>query len=440
MTDFETKDSGQHQEYDSGMRRDTQEGKPRFALMWTKLQPYAEQMVTRYAALLARGAAKYADRNWEQGDSEVELERAKDSLLRHAAQLVAGETDEDHAAAVWFNTQAIEYFRWRVAEKAKSNTMTFDFKADSAGSHLIELITGGAITLVRGEAVLATLPDCPPPASGFGVPQTVFTPKEEAEIEVASGDHEVRTSEEAPYAVADDSPVVCQYCGDGITDYGDMTDWYSTGHFGGTGAGAFQERVWCVDAPDHKHGPAEQDWSDVLVDARELRPLPDFLNPMLAGPPAPPLAFVDEGAAARKAHQDAINAWHNRPVTDSLAGLPIVTDPAVPPNTILFKGKHARTEPDKTALEHLQAELEPTRPRESISQKVASLVDKAYAGSVGRIEERPVAGGFAMRWINDHDRALGDVRHGPVMDRLFGAPLANLVDLTTLEPPLDRGC
>lgn len=117
MTTFETKDSGQHEQYSSGMRRDTQQGKPRFALMLTELQPYEEQMLTRYANLLARGAVKYDDRNWEEGDSEEELERAKDSLLRHAMQLIAGETDEDHAAAVWFNTQAVEYFRWRIEQK-----------------------------------------------------------------------------------------------------------------------------------------------------------------------------------------------------------------------------------------------------------------------------------------------------------------------------------
>lgn len=113
MTEYITKDSGTHQEYASGMRRDSQDGKPRFDLIRTKLQPYEEQMITRYARLLARGAEKYSARNWEQGFGEEELDRAKASLLRHTEQLIAGETDEDHAAAVWFNTQAIEYFRWR---------------------------------------------------------------------------------------------------------------------------------------------------------------------------------------------------------------------------------------------------------------------------------------------------------------------------------------
>ena len=153
MTEFETKDSGKHEKFGSGMKRDTRDGKPRFALMWTELQPYEQQMVTRYAKLLARGAAKYEDRNWEKGDSKVELE---DSLLRHTAQLVAGETDEDHAAAVWFNTQAIEYFRWRIAEKAKKPKMTLDFNfdADSTGKHILEILTGNRSGMfIRGNVV-----------------------------------------------------------------------------------------------------------------------------------------------------------------------------------------------------------------------------------------------------------------------------------------------
>lgn len=116
MTEFETKDSGERQRWESGMQRDVQVGKPRFALMWTKRQPYEDQMVTRYAKLLARGAEKYDDRNWEEGSGQVELDYAYESLGRHTAQLICGETDEDHAAAVWFNTQLIEYLRWRMAQ------------------------------------------------------------------------------------------------------------------------------------------------------------------------------------------------------------------------------------------------------------------------------------------------------------------------------------
>jgi hypothetical protein len=137
VTEFTTMDSGKHEQYDSGMRRDSQDGKPRFDLIRTKLQPYGDQMITRYAGLLARGAAKYSERNWEDGDSEVELERAKASLLRHVEQLVAGETDEDHAAAVWFNAQAVEYFRWRIEQKKAAQADEVSRRLEFRRNHLV---------------------------------------------------------------------------------------------------------------------------------------------------------------------------------------------------------------------------------------------------------------------------------------------------------------
>jgi hypothetical protein len=153
VTEYTTKDSGQHAQYDSGMRRDSESGKPRFDLIRTKLQPYEEQMIYRYAMLLARGAEKYSARNWEEGDSEEELERAKSSLLRHTEQLIAGETDEDHAAAVWFNTQAIEYFRWRIAQKEGVNDgirhdlyfPALELKLESINKDLVTLLVGRAL-------------------------------------------------------------------------------------------------------------------------------------------------------------------------------------------------------------------------------------------------------------------------------------------------------
>src|SRR5690606_37250001 len=78
---------------------------------------------TRQLESTSSGFQVTSARNWEDGDSEVELDRAKSSLLRHTEQLIAGETDEDHAAAVWFNTQAIEYFRWRIAQKEGGNDL-----------------------------------------------------------------------------------------------------------------------------------------------------------------------------------------------------------------------------------------------------------------------------------------------------------------------------
>ena len=112
--DWQTLDSGQHQSYESGMRRDTQEGKPRFDLVIPELLPYESQMLTRWAALMSRGAEKYGDRNWEKGNGLEELNRAKASAHRHLMQWLCGEEDEDHAAAVFFNIAAAEYFTYRL--------------------------------------------------------------------------------------------------------------------------------------------------------------------------------------------------------------------------------------------------------------------------------------------------------------------------------------
>lgn len=114
MPDFETKDSGVRQPYMSGMVRDTQAGKARFDLMRPKGIPYEEQFFTRVAMLLARGGVKYGFRNWEKANSWEEVDRFEGSAERHMQQYLAGENDEDHAAAVVFNLLAAESTRWKI--------------------------------------------------------------------------------------------------------------------------------------------------------------------------------------------------------------------------------------------------------------------------------------------------------------------------------------
>jgi len=106
---FITKDSGVRQEFDSGMKRDTQEGKPRYDLIMPVGMRYP--LLTRFAELLERGMAKYGYRNWEKADSEEEYIRFKSSAFRHFMQWFQDEGDEDHAAAVWFNIQAAEFLK-----------------------------------------------------------------------------------------------------------------------------------------------------------------------------------------------------------------------------------------------------------------------------------------------------------------------------------------
>lgn len=107
-SEFEVKDSGVRQEYASGMRRDTQEGKPNFLLA------VDGPMFARYAEHMTKGAAKYGARNWQLADSAEELERFKASALRHMMQWLDGNVDEDHAAAVWFNINAAEHVKERL--------------------------------------------------------------------------------------------------------------------------------------------------------------------------------------------------------------------------------------------------------------------------------------------------------------------------------------
>jgi hypothetical protein len=114
---FITKDSGKREEYDSGMRRETQDGKPRFDLLLADGIPFDAQFLTRFAALLERGASKYGEKNWQQANSEEELLRFRASGLRHMFQWMCGEVDEDHAAAVAFNLMAAEYVKWKLANE-----------------------------------------------------------------------------------------------------------------------------------------------------------------------------------------------------------------------------------------------------------------------------------------------------------------------------------
>lgn len=124
-SDFETKDSGERAHFDSGMQRDTEDGKPRFDLMIPLDVPYEEQMITRLAALYGRGAVKYESRNWEQANSQAEIDRMKSSAFRHFMQLLCGETDEDHAAAVIFNIIA-----WQTTEYKTEASNTLETPED----------------------------------------------------------------------------------------------------------------------------------------------------------------------------------------------------------------------------------------------------------------------------------------------------------------------
>lgn len=105
---FITKDSGERIEFPSGMRRDVTGGKVDYTLLRDG------PMFERWAELLMRGAVKYDPRNWMKATGEAELARFRESAARHFEQWLRGDTDEDHAAAVFFNINGAEYVMGRI--------------------------------------------------------------------------------------------------------------------------------------------------------------------------------------------------------------------------------------------------------------------------------------------------------------------------------------
>jgi len=104
--DYETKDSGKREQFDTGSQRDTRDGKGRYDLI-------PQRARRRLALLYERGAKKYGDNNWRLGQPNS---RFMDSLLRHADEAAQGMVDEDHLAAVVFNAYAIMDQQERIAE------------------------------------------------------------------------------------------------------------------------------------------------------------------------------------------------------------------------------------------------------------------------------------------------------------------------------------
>ena len=102
---FTTKDSGQREQYASGMQRDVTEGKTKWHLI------ASGPMLQRWAELMTRGAEKYDDDNWMKANSFDEYVRFRQSAYRHFMQWYMGHDDEDHAAAVIFNMNGAEYVK-----------------------------------------------------------------------------------------------------------------------------------------------------------------------------------------------------------------------------------------------------------------------------------------------------------------------------------------
>jgi len=104
-SNFTVKDSGTRQQFDSGMVRDTEEGKVDWALVADG------PMLRRWAEHLTKGAKKYAPRNWMLAAGQEEYNRFRASAWRHFMQAMNGDADEDHFAAVYFNLNGMAYVK-----------------------------------------------------------------------------------------------------------------------------------------------------------------------------------------------------------------------------------------------------------------------------------------------------------------------------------------
>ncbi len=108
------KDSGKRQEFTSGMVRDTQDGKVDYTTICNG------PMFDRWAAHLTKGNIKYPDTepgvpNWMLADGPEELARFRKSAFGHFRKWLRGDTDEDHAAAFFFNVNGAEYVKDKMA-------------------------------------------------------------------------------------------------------------------------------------------------------------------------------------------------------------------------------------------------------------------------------------------------------------------------------------
>ena len=100
--EFITKDSGKRLEFKSGMMRDVADDKPDYTLVW---HPF----LLRLVQLLGRGLKKYGRDNWKKAEGKEELDRFKQSALRHLYQYLEGDKSEDHQSAVVFNIMGSMY-------------------------------------------------------------------------------------------------------------------------------------------------------------------------------------------------------------------------------------------------------------------------------------------------------------------------------------------
>lgn len=128
MTEFTIKDSGERTEFAGGMVRDSS-GADKTDYTSVMFGP----MLERWAVHCTKGRLKYEDPfpgipNWTLASGVEEFLHARGSLLRHLMAYLRGETDEDHAAAIMFNVNVMEYVRGILGAKGELVPEVFDWR------------------------------------------------------------------------------------------------------------------------------------------------------------------------------------------------------------------------------------------------------------------------------------------------------------------------
>lgn len=98
--------------------RESQEDKPRFDLVISPNVAYEDQLWTRYAVWLGKGAAKYGEGNMRKLEGPEAEAHAIAAAFRHLHKVAQGYDEEDHMAAVIANLDIINDVRTKAAEHA----------------------------------------------------------------------------------------------------------------------------------------------------------------------------------------------------------------------------------------------------------------------------------------------------------------------------------
>ena len=80
---FVTHQEGEEAVHSDGVRRDTDQDKTLFTLLFPKGVPMDEQLIVRVAELYTRGGRLHGLRNWENSKAEDTLEHHTEALWRH---------------------------------------------------------------------------------------------------------------------------------------------------------------------------------------------------------------------------------------------------------------------------------------------------------------------------------------------------------------------